>query len=259
MSMDPNKWVNTIPHIGTKSNQEKYKLDSNKWVNTLPRKDDNALILSNTINSNLKSNSVKKYSLTIIVFVVGLIIVSAIKNETRNLQKEVRNLIASISTIKLDLHRATLDHEVITSPENISRLANEYLELHLVPYKKSQIKQLSKKSKILVKQEKAEFKKSLKKTIKGKQSEVKLILTKKIEATRTELAKLQELYTRPEKIPKELKLRVAKKIKAKRKELDKLKELSSEPTSIFKSKKVYRWASLQVVKAFLGIPMVPGK
>ena len=41
--------------------------------------------------------------------------------------------------------------------------------------------------------------------------------------------------------------------------LDKLKELSSEPTSIFKSKKMYRWAGLQVVKAFLGIPMVPGK
>ncbi len=111
----------------------------------------------------------------------------------------------------------------------------------------------------MIQLEKAEFKKGLKKTIKGKQSEVKLILTKKIEATRTELAKLQELYSRPKKIPQELKLRVAKTIKAKRKELTKLKELSSEPTSIFKSKKMYRWAGLQVVKAFLGIPMVPGR
>ena len=56
MSTDPNKWVNTIPFIGAKSNQEKYKLDSNRWVNTLPRKDDNTLILSNAINSNLKSS-----------------------------------------------------------------------------------------------------------------------------------------------------------------------------------------------------------
>ena len=43
MSMDPNRWVNTIPFVGTKSNQEKYKLNSNKWVNTLPAKHDNTL------------------------------------------------------------------------------------------------------------------------------------------------------------------------------------------------------------------------
>ena len=80
MSMDQNKWVNTIPFIGTKSNKEKYKLDSNKWINTLPRKNDNALILkddnililSNTINSKPKSGSGKKYSLTIIPFLLSL-------------------------------------------------------------------------------------------------------------------------------------------------------------------------------------------
>jgi len=44
MSVDPNRWVNTIPFIGSKSNQEKYKLDSNRWINTLPKKDDNILI-----------------------------------------------------------------------------------------------------------------------------------------------------------------------------------------------------------------------
>jgi len=123
MSMDPNKWVNTIPFIGTKSNQEKYKLDSNRWVNTLPKKNDNTLILSNAINSNPKLSSGKKYSLTIIVFTIGLLLVSVIKNETRNLQKEISNLQASINTLKLNLHQTTLEHEVITSPENISRLA----------------------------------------------------------------------------------------------------------------------------------------
>ena len=141
MSMDPNKWVNTIPFIGAKSNQEKYKLDSNKWVNTLPGKNDNTLILSNVINSNpkSKSSSAKKYSLTIIIFVVGLILVSLIKNETRNLQKEISNLQTSIKTLKLDLYQTTLEQEVITSPENISRLAKEYLEFDLASYKKSQI------------------------------------------------------------------------------------------------------------------------
>ena len=100
MSMDPNKWLNTIPFNSTKSNLEKYKLDSNRWVNTLPSKDnntiilkdDNVLILSNTISSKSKPNSAKKYFSTIIVFVVGLILVSVIKNGTRNLQKEIGNL-----------------------------------------------------------------------------------------------------------------------------------------------------------------------
>ena len=103
MSMDPNKWVNTIPFIGTKSNKEEYKLDSSRWVNTLPRKDDNTLILSDEINSNTKSNPKsspgRKYSLTIIVFVVGLILVSVIKNGTRNLQKEIGNLQADRKSV----------------------------------------------------------------------------------------------------------------------------------------------------------------
>ena len=42
----------------------------------------------------------------------------------------------------MDLHRASLDHEVITSPENISRLAKEYLDSDFLTYNKSQIKSL---------------------------------------------------------------------------------------------------------------------
>ena len=60
------------------SNQEKYQLDSNRWISTLPKK--------NT------DNTIRKYSLTIFLFVVGLILVSTIKNETRNLQKKINNL-----------------------------------------------------------------------------------------------------------------------------------------------------------------------
>ena len=262
MSMDSNRWINTLPFINKESNKEKYKLDSNRWVNTLPKKNNDILILSNAINSNSNSNSnsksssSKKYSLTIIGFVVGLILVSVIKNETRNLQKEISNLQTSIKTLKLDLYQTTLEQEVITSPENISRLAKEYLEFDLASYKKSQIKQLSKKTKIFVKQEEKNNKKTFKKKNEEQVNEVKLRIAKKIEATKIELRKLQELYSTPEKLPGEIKLQVAKKIKTKREEL---KKLASDPYSMVSSKKVHRWAGLQIVKALLGMPLVPGK
>ena len=60
----------------------------------------------------------------------------------------------------------------------------------------------------------------------------------------------------PEKLPDDIKLQVAKKIKTKKNELEKL---YSDPYSLFKSKKARNWAGLQVVKVFLGIPIVAGK
>ena len=264
MSMDPKRWVNTIPFIGTKFNQEKYKLDFNRWVNTLPRKDDNtlilkddnALILSNAINSKPKSSPVKKYSLTIIVFVFGLILVSVIKNGTRNLQREISNLQASVDVLKLDLHQTVLEHEVITSPENISRLAKEHLESNFVFYKKSQIKQLNGKEKTLAKLEEKKYKNTFMKKGKVKTDEMKLQVAKKIATTKIELRKLQELYSRPENLPGEIKFQVAKKIKTKKNEL---KKLYSDPYSLIRSKKAQKWLGFQVVKVFLGIPVIPGK
>ena len=55
-----------------------------------------------------------------VLFICGLLFVSVVKNETRNLQKEINNLEANINLIKFNLDQAILDHEVITSPENIS-------------------------------------------------------------------------------------------------------------------------------------------
>ena len=178
MSMDPNRWVKTVPFIGTKSNQEEYKQDSSKWINTLPRKDDNTLILSDEINSNPKSSSGKKYSLIIIVFVVGLILVSVIKNGTRNLQKDISNLKASINVLKFDLHQNILEHEVLTSPENISRLANEYLEPDFVFYKKSQVRQLNERLKISAQSKEKKYQSTFKKKNKIKTDEIKLRIAK---------------------------------------------------------------------------------
>ena len=38
-----------------------------------------------------------------------------------------------------------------------------------------------------------------------------------------------------------------------------IKKLFSEPENIMTSKKVQQWAGLQIVKIFLGIPIVPGR
>ena len=77
------------------------------------------------------------------LFIFGLLFVSVVKNETRNLQKEINNLEASIGLIKFNLDQAVLDNEVITSPENVDRLAKLYLDSNFTFYRKSQIKELS--------------------------------------------------------------------------------------------------------------------
>ena len=150
--------------------------------------------------------------------------------------------------LKLDLYQETLDHDVITSPENISRLAKKYLESDFVTYKKHQIKKINKKKKIITSSENAKNK--------GVTSKIKLKIAKKIEKKRTELVKLREIYYQPKKLPGEIKLQVAKKIETTKVEL---KKLYSNPKDQILSDKIYRWGAVQVVKVFLGIPIVPGK
>jgi len=128
------KWINSLPNSKLKQNQETLQIDHNKWINTIPKKE--------------TYSSVKKYSLITIMFVCGLIFVSVIKNQTRNLEKEINYLKASIGFIEFNLNQAILDNEVITSPKNISKLAKEYLDNDLIYYKKSQIKNLNEKNKI---------------------------------------------------------------------------------------------------------------
>ena len=64
--------------MNLESNQEKNQLDPHRWISTLPTYSD---------SEPKKNNSTKKYFLGIILFVIGLILVSAIKNETINLQR----------------------------------------------------------------------------------------------------------------------------------------------------------------------------
>ena len=233
------KWISSLPGNNTRFSNTINHLDHDKWINTIPKK--------NT------RHSVKKYSLIAVLFICGLIFVSVVKNESRSLQKEINNLEASIDVIKFNLDQAILDNEVITSPENISKLAEEHLNINLVSYKKSQIKQLNteieKFAKLnVIKKEKIN-KKNFSTNIKSK-------VSKEIEKKKTELRKLQALYHNPKSLPGEIKSQVANEIENKKKEL---KNLYNSPKEVITLDKFGKWGAVQVVKAFLGMPIIPGK
>ena len=229
------KWTNTLPAaIKKNSNNEKYSSDPNKWVDTIPKKN--------------RKLSLGKLSASIVFFVICLALVSVIKNKTRNLQKEINNLHASINQIEIDLHNATIDHAVLTSPENISLLAKKYLEAELIHYEKSQIKEFSDKKLDAVMNETIKENKSHKK--------IRTVVVKKIKEKKKELKKLKQMYNEPREIPNEAKVLLVKKIEKKKLEL---KELYNNPTEIINVKKIQQWGTIQLVKAFLGIPIVPGK
>lgn len=243
MSMDPNRWLKTLPNVKMEDEKTSSSLDADKWMNTIPKKNTN--------------NRFKIYSIVMTFFIVGLVLVPTIKNKTRNLQKEINSLQSSINNLKLDLHQSYLDHEVITSPENISRLAKEHLGTEYKNYNISQIKHITEKpliqnqTKIIDKDEN-----TLKKVTKQTGKKIKLKVAKKIEQKKVELRKLQELYHTPEKLPQEIKQQVAKKIT---KTKNDIKELYNNPKESVTVGRAQRWAAIQVVKAFLGIPIIPGE
>ena len=234
------RWVNSL---AKKNQKEINSINSEKWIDTIANK--------NTYDSFKKNSydSFKKYSLLGIVFVCGLLLVSVVKNETRNLQKEINNLQASIGVIKFNLKQAILDNEVLTSPENISRLAKDHINLELVSYELSQIKELEDEKEILSKETKLDKKNNLSKNI-------KLQIAQRIEAKKMEIKKLQNLYSNPKTIPKEIKIQIAKEIDEKKEEL---KNIYHSPKDVISQDKFYRWGVVQVVKAFLGMPIIPGR
>ena len=239
--INQDKWISSLRKTNIKFDEKIIQVDHHRWENTIPKKD-----TFNTVKKH-SFNTVKKYSLMTTLFVCGILFVSAVKNETRNLEKEINNLRASNNVIKFNLDQAILDNEVITSPENIARLAEEYLNTDFISYKKSQIKHLDERTET--------FTKSENKNNNLKES-IKLEITKKIEKKKMEIRKLQELYSNPESIPGEIKAQVATKIEEKKNEL---KNLYSAPKETITLKKVQKWVAIQVVKVFLGMPIIPGK
>ena len=249
--INQDKWLDSISKTIIKFNEEENQVDHYRWVNTIPKK--------NTYNAVRKYSAVRKYFLMTVLFVCGLLFVSVVKNETRNLEKEINSLRASNNVIKFNLDQAILDNEVITSPENISRLAKEYLNTDFISYKKSQISQLYDDTAIISKVNKKNNNLStvkLNEKSNNLSTKIKSVITKKIEKKKTEIRKLQELYSKPESIPGEVKTQIASKIKEKKIEL---KNLYSSPKTIITLEKTRKWAAVQIAKFFLGIPIVPGK
>jgi len=244
------KWISSLPNINTESKKKTNQLDHDRWINTVPNR------LINTIPKKNTYNSVKRYSMVAILFVCGLLFVSAVKNETRNLQNVINNLEASVAAIKFNLDQAILDNEVITAPENISLLAREYLNIDLVSYKRSQIKQLNDSDENFVKVNKIKKEKINNKKAKNLTASIKTQVEKRIEKKKTEIRKLQELYSNPESIPDEIKTQVVVKIEEKKIEL---KNIYNAPKDIFTLERFGRWSVVQVVKLFFGMPIIPGR
>ena len=242
MSIDPNIWLSSNPQGKSGNEYEKNNIDNNVWLNTLPEK-------------KIKSRF-KIYPFSIILLIIGLVIVSAVKNKTRNLQKEINNLHAKINSLKVDLHRASLDHEVITSPENISRLAKEYLDSDFLTYNKSQIKSLDDQEITSKKSIEIKSDKDISQKNKTTTKKIKIQLANKIEKKKAELNELKKIYYEPKKIPEEFKSQIAKKIEKTKVDLEKL---YSSPKETITLEKTQKWAVIQLVKAFLGMPIIPGK
>ena len=237
--INQDKWIDSLPKTNIKFNEDPNQLDHYRWVNTIPKK--------KTYNAVRKYSAIRKYSFMIVLFVCGLLFVSIVKNETRNLEKVINGLRASNNVIKFNLDQAILDNEVIISPENISRLAKEYLDTDFISYKQSQIRQLNGNKTTIAK---------LKKENNNLPKKIKLKITKRIVATKTEIKKLQELYSKPESIPGEIKTQVAKKIEEKK---NVIKNIYASPKETITLERTQKWAAVQVVKVFLGIPIIPGR
>ena len=117
-------------------------------------------------------------------------------------------------------------------------------------------KELELESKKFTKVSKIKNKETSKKKIKNLSTSIKSQVAKKIEKKKTEIKKLQELYNDPRTIPDEFKTQVSKQIKEK--EIG-LRNIYNSPKEVFTLERVGKWGVVQVVKVFLGIPVVPGK
>ena len=80
---------------------------------------------------------------SLVFFIIGFSAVSFLKNKSRNIQKEIKELRSEINLLNQNFHELYLDYQISSSPENISYLAEKFLDLDFVTYGKHQIKKYS--------------------------------------------------------------------------------------------------------------------
>jgi cell division protein FtsL len=212
------------------------------------RDDENKTLTENIDDSEQINIFFVKYTL-VGILLISLLFIPIIKNKTRNFQKEINNLEASIGVLNSTLNHAKLDNEIITSSENISKLAKEHLNIELVSYKRSQIKNFSEAHNLNSKKKNIKKNKNIKAIVKSQ-------IEKNIEAKKKEIKKLQELYAEPKKIPNQARTLIVKKISDAKNDL---KVLYDSPKDFVTLERARRWGVVQVVKVFLGIPVIPGR
>jgi len=67
----------------------------------------------------------KKYIFLIFFFIFSIFFISNIKNETRDIEKNIRNINAKIFTLNAELHEAGLDYNYLSSAANLSILSEK--------------------------------------------------------------------------------------------------------------------------------------
>jgi len=99
-----------------------------------------------------------KNIIILVILTFGLVFTSLVKNKTRLLEKQLANLNKEVNNLNYNLQEANLELEFITSPENISLLAKEFLDEDFSYYKKSQIKNIKEaKNQIVISKTKKTF------------------------------------------------------------------------------------------------------
>ena len=127
--INSDKWIGTLPPNKNERNQGTNSLNPEKWIQT--------------VHKQKKINPFRKYFLTTSFFIAGLVLVSVIKNETRNLQKEINNLQVSINTIKFDLFKYSknyINHLFNTN----EMLGSMILTLHNINFYQELMKEIRK-------------------------------------------------------------------------------------------------------------------
>ncbi len=167
--------------------------------------------------------------LILITLISGLIFTSLIKNKTRLLEKDLLYLDNEINSLISILSEANLDFQYLTTPNNVSFLAKNFLDEAYLYYKKSQIKKSIKAEKDLAVLKKLTNDNTFNKSSTEKSVNKKSNVTKRIDNSQLLIAK----------------------------RIDKKEPKRSK--KIVSSKKVQQWAGIQIIKALLGIPTIPFK